>query len=84
LVPEIIVPVVHHIPSPGASTATERGFAGPVQERRDSGTFYEILLFDVARAPAVGRINVLHNGLKMRTGEYFDNTQIHRNFAVEL
>jgi len=42
LVPEIIVPVVHHIPSPGASTATERGFAGPVQERRDSGTLYNM------------------------------------------
>jgi hypothetical protein len=42
LVPKIIVPTAHHIPSPGASTAREKGFAGPVQERRDSETLYEI------------------------------------------
>jgi len=36
--PDIIVPSVHHIPSPGASTAKKKGSAGPVQERRDSGT----------------------------------------------
>jgi hypothetical protein len=42
LVPEIIVPAVHHIPSPGASTAREKDFAGSAQERRDSGTLYDI------------------------------------------
>ena len=31
----------HHTDSPGASTAREKGFAGPAQERRDSGTLYE-------------------------------------------
>ena len=41
MVPEIIVPAVHHIPSPGASTAREKGSAGPAQERRDSGTLHE-------------------------------------------
>ena len=42
MVPEIIVPAVHHIPSPGASTAREKGSDGPAQERRDSETLHEI------------------------------------------
>ena len=50
LVPAINVPAVHHIPSPGASTAREKGFAGPAQERRDSGTLYEISPVDGAWA----------------------------------
>jgi len=41
LVPAIEIPAVHHIPSPGASTAKEKGSTGPVQERCDSGTFSE-------------------------------------------
>ena len=49
LVPGIKVPVVHHIPSPGASTAKEKGSAGPAQERRDSGTLDEISL--IGRRP---------------------------------
>jgi hypothetical protein len=51
LVPEIIVPTVHHIPLPGASTAREKGSAGPAQERRDSGTLYAI--WPVGRRPAL-------------------------------
>ena len=48
LVPAIKVPAVHHIPSPGASTAKEKDSAGPAQERRDSGTLYDIASPDTA------------------------------------
>jgi hypothetical protein len=47
-----IVPAVHHIPSPGASTAREKGSAGPAQERRDSETLHER---NAGIAPSVAR-----------------------------
>jgi len=55
LVLEIIVSAVHHIPSPGASTTREKGFAGPVQERRDSETLDEIWHTPPPEPPADGR-----------------------------
>jgi hypothetical protein len=59
LVPEIIVHAVHHIPSPGASTAREKGFAGPAQERRDSGTLGEMWCSVTTPGPPVVGCNQL-------------------------
>jgi hypothetical protein len=72
LVPEIIVPAVHHIPSPGASTAREKGSAGPAQERCDSGTLVNISLINVARASGRRAIKgTLRNGFILCYKNYY-------------